>query len=152
MANLKSKDEIVAHLREQMAKAANDYAVELHRQWGIKKGLDDYWIEGAEHPGAAPYQVHCVYYFDLSTLQYVVENNIRREEYEDYMVYVQCLADISDRLPILDFADWHEHPERRIKEESLENIRKLKNLLEEEIERERKKEKKKRKAKNTNAS
>ena len=123
------------YLREQLAKAANAYAGELHDMWDIKATADDYWIGGEEEPCGAPYQMHSCYFLSLNTMQYIVDNDIPRHEYEEYQDYAQRVTTTSDRLHVLEFREWREHPERRYKPDQLERIQMLQDELDREIER-----------------
>lgn len=135
MTTYKTKDAIKRHLREQLAHAANAYAQELHNLWDIPATPDDYWIGGEEQPCGAPYQMHSCYFLSLDTMQYIVDNGITQEEYDEYQDYAQRVASASDLLHVPEFREWREHPERRYKPDRLERIQMLQDELGREIER-----------------
>ena len=135
MATNKTKPAIIRNLREQLAKAANGYALELHNMWDIEATADDYWIGGAEEPCGAPYQMHSYYFISLDTMQYIVENGITQQEYDEYQDYQQRVASVSDRLYVPEFREWREHPDRRYKPDALERIQMLQDQLDQEVER-----------------
>ena len=135
MTKYKTIDAVKRHLREQLAQAANAYALELHNMWDIEATADDYWIGGEEEPCGAPYQMHSYYFLSLDTMQYIVDNDITQEEYDEYQDYAQRVASVSDRLHVPEFREWREHPERRYKPDQLERIQMLQDELDKEIER-----------------
>lgn len=135
MTKYKTTDGLKRHLREQLAHAANAYALELHNMWDIPATPDDYWIGGEQEPCGAPYQLHSYYFIGLDTMQYIVENDITQQEYDEYQEYAQLVSNASDRFDVPRFREWREHPERRIKPDRLERIQMLRDEIDKEIER-----------------
>jgi len=135
MKENKNRADIVRNLRSQLAKAANAYALELHRQWGVERTVDDYWIGGVEDPCVAPYSMHSNYFISLDTMQYIVDNGISQEEYDRYQEYVHIVASASDRLHVPKLREWRAHPERRYDIEALEHIQILQADICREVER-----------------
>ena len=133
MKETKEQSAAVRHLREQLAKAANDYVLELHRQWGMPRTADDYWLYGEEEPLFGFYSFGAEYFITLEMIQYIVDNEIKREEYDMYSEYWHKLCMISADIRGLNFRDWREHPERRVNTETIERIMKLKEELDKEI-------------------
>lgn len=133
MTTTTTKQTIRQRLRTALAKAAQDYALELHRQWGMEVTGDDYWIGGAEQPAGAPYQLRTVYYISLDEMQYIIDNGILRDEYDDYYDYCQRLAPLSLDTPT--FREWREHPDRRYDPAALLRLQMMKDDLERETER-----------------
>ena len=133
MTTTTTKQTIRQDLRSALAKAAQDYALELHRQWGMEVTGDDYWIGGAEEPAGAPYQLRACYFISLDEMQYIIDNGIRREEYDEYYEYCQRLAALS--LDVPSFREWREHPDRRYAPAALERLQMMKDDLERETER-----------------
>lgn len=128
-----NKDTINRDLRQQLAKAAQDYALELHRRWGLEVTGDDYWIGGAEEPAGAPYQMRTVYFISLDEMQYLIDRDISREQYDEYYDYCQRVAMLSLDVPT--FREWHQHPDRRYDPAALERLQRMKDDLERETER-----------------
>lgn len=124
---------IPQRLRQQMANVAQGYALELHRQWGLEVTGDDYWIGGPEEPAGAPYQLRTVYFISLDEMQYIIDHNISREQYDEYYDYCQRLALLSLDVPT--FRDWHQHRVRRYDAAALERLQMMKDDLDRETER-----------------
>lgn len=128
-----NKESIKKHLRKQLTDAANAYALELHRQWGMERTGDDYWIAGEEHPACAPYQLHAYYFLSLDDIQYIIDHGISQDEYDQYHTYCERLALINFSIPTL--RQWRERPDRRVADDQLEHIQMLREQLGQEIER-----------------
>lgn len=124
---------IPQRLRQQLAKAAQDYDLELHRRWGLKVTGDDYWIGGPEEPAGAPYQLRTVYFISLDEMQYLIDHDISCEQYDEYYDYRQRLAMLSFDVPT--FREWHQRPDRRYDPAALERLQMMKDDLERETER-----------------
>lgn len=136
----KTHDATKRHLAEQLAKAANGYALELHNLWDMPVTPDDYWIGGEEHPAGAPYQLCALYFISLDEMQYIVEHGITHEEYAEYDDYVQRIHQLdAESLPAPGFIEWHCHPDRRIPADRLEEMQmqkdKFTRIVDEEVER-----------------
>ncbi|MBQ8713071.1 MAG: hypothetical protein IJ551_09690 [Prevotella sp.] len=129
----KTNETIKQRLRSALAKAAQDYALELHRQWGMAVTGDDYWIGGPEEPAGAPYQLRTVYFISLDEMQYIIDHDIRRKEYDEYYDYCQRLSVLS--LDVPKFRDWREHPDRRYDNAALRRLQTMKDDLERETDR-----------------
>ena len=126
-------DTIPQRLRSKLADAANAYALELHRQWGMEVTGDDYWIGGAEEPCGAPYQLRACYFISLDEMQYIIDHGITRDEYDEYYDYAQRVAMLNLGTP--SFRDWREYPDRRYDPAALERLQMMKDDLERETER-----------------
>ena len=133
MTTKNTKQTIRQGLRSALAKAAQDYALELHRQWGMEVTPDDYWIGGAEEPAGAPYQLRTCYFISLDEMQYIIDHGILRDEYDEYYDYCQRLAALSLDPPT--FREWREHPDSRYADAALERLQTMKDDLEREADR-----------------
>ena len=136
----KTPDAVRRHLAEQLAKAANGYALELHNLWNLPATPDDYWIGGEEHPAGAPYQMRTLYFITLDEMQYIVEHAITHDEYADYADYISRIHQLDcESLPAPGFIEWHRHPDRRIAPDRLEQMQMQKDeftrIVDEEVER-----------------
>lgn len=131
----KTGEAVKRHLRQQLKQAANGYALELHNMWGMEVTGDDYWIGGEEEPCGAPYQLRTLYFIPLDEMQYIVDHDISREEYDEYNDYLQRLGSIGGGgFDIPGFREWREHPEQRIPADTLERLQMLQDQLDKEIE------------------
>ena len=78
-----------------------------------------------------------LYFISLDEMQYIVERGISHDEYSDYIGRIHQLD--CESLPVPGFIEWHQHPDRRIPADRLEQMQMQKDeftrIVDEEVER-----------------
>lgn len=129
----KTKDSIKALLRQDYEKAVNGYLNELLRMWELD-AYYGYWI-GDDVGGVYDYGDGS-FDINLRDIIYCVENDVTREQYDEWQEYICDASEFNFPLPNL--RSWM-HGCPRTSPEAFEKLRKLKQNLNDAVEEEKKK-------------
>lgn len=129
----KAKDSIKALLRQDYEKAVNGYLNELLRMWELDAHYG-YWI-GDEVGGLYDYGDGS-FDINIQDIIYCVENDVTREQYDEWQEYICDAAEFNFPMPNL--RSWMRGCPRT-PPEAFEKLRKLKQDLNDAVEEEKKK-------------
>lgn len=129
---MKTDSDTKSILRKQYETACNGYLRELLRMWELK-GHYGFWI-GDEVGGVYDYGDGTID-ISMENIIYCVENDVTREQYDEWQQYVCDAAEF--RLPTPNLKSWM-HGCPRTPPETIKHLQTLKQQLWEEVENVRK--------------
>lgn len=127
----KTKDSIKALLRQDYEKAVNGYLNELLRMWELD-AYYGYWI-GDDVGGVLDYGGGA-FTIGMDDIIYCVENDVTREQYDEWQEYICDASEFNFPLPNL--RSWM-HGCPRTSQEAFEKLCKLKQNLNDAVEEEK---------------
>mgnify|MGYP003473626799 CR=1 FL=1 len=129
----KTKPAVKRQLKKQWEKACNGYLTELLRMWELD-AYYAYWI-GDDVGGVYDYGDGS-FDINLQDIIYCVEKDVTREQYDEWQEYICDASEFNFPLPNL--RSWM-HGCPRTSPEAFEKLRKLKQNLNDAVEKEKKK-------------
>lgn len=128
----KIKNSVKRMLRKQWEQACNGYLCELLRVWELYAPHNGFWI-GDEVGGVYDYADGTLD-ISIENIIYCVENDVTREQYDEWQQYVCDAAEF--HLPTPNLKSWM-HGCPRTPPETIKHLQTLKQQLREEVEKAR---------------